>query len=90
MASIFAQGLVAAGSGYLVAGLLFGLWFVLRGVGRVDPVARDGSWGFRLLILPGVAALWPLFVGRLLRGVDTPPDEHNPHRKSATVTSEGR
>ena len=39
--------------------MLFGLLFVTRGVGRVDPAAASGTWGFRVLILPGAAALWP-------------------------------
>lgn len=69
---------------YAAFGASFGVWFVLRGVGRVDPVAREGSRGFRVLILPGVAALWPLLVWRLARGVETPPDERNPHRDRAT------
>ncbi len=44
---------------YLAIGLLFGLWFVAFGVGRVDPVARQAGAPFRVLILPGAAALWP-------------------------------
>jgi hypothetical protein len=42
-------------------GVLFGVGFVLAGVQRVDPQTRDAGLLFRLLILPGVAALWPLF-----------------------------
>ena len=49
---------------YLAAGLLFGVPFVLRGVDRIDPDVRGGTRGFRLLILPGVVALWPLLVRR--------------------------
>ena len=52
---------------YLLAGLLFAVPFVLRGVNRIDPVAREGSWGFRLIILPGVVALWPLLLRRLAK-----------------------
>lgn len=44
---------------YVVAGVLFGIAFVTRLAGRIDPGARDGSWGFRLAILPGSIALWP-------------------------------
>ena len=36
----------------------------------------------RLLILPGVAALWPLFAWRWLAGVSE-PIERNPHRTKA-------
>ena len=45
---------------YAVVGLLFAVAFVAFGVGRVDPAARGASIRFRLLILPGIAALWPL------------------------------
>ncbi len=83
MTRIGAEWLVAAVGIYGLCGLVFGLWFVTRGVGRVDPIARDGSRGFRVLILPGVAALWPLFAWRLVRGVASPPDERNAHRERA-------
>jgi hypothetical protein len=45
---------------YLAAGLVFAAWFVTAGVGRISPAARGTGWGFRLLIVPGSAALWPL------------------------------
>ncbi|NNE69548.1 MAG: hypothetical protein HKN29_04200 [Rhodothermales bacterium] len=32
-----------------------------------DPDVRGGSWGFRVLITPGVIALWPLILGSLRR-----------------------
>lgn len=65
---------------YALLGLLFGGVFVLAGVGRLDPAARGAGWGFRLLILPGVAALWPLLLLRWIRGQGEPPTERNPHR----------
>ena len=70
---------------YAVIGVLFGLFFVVRGVSRIDPVAADGTWGFRLLILPGSAALWPLLLVRWLRAGDGsgPPTETNAHRRAA-------
>jgi Trk-type K+ transport system membrane component len=51
---------------YLICGLLVGVPFVLRGVDRVDPAARGAPFGFRLLILPGMAALWPLMAAKWL------------------------
>lgn len=45
---------------YVSAGLVFGLAFVIWGVQRVDAGAHGAPKVFRLLILPGVAALWPL------------------------------
>ena len=62
-----AEAIVAIVSAYLACGLLFGAAFVTAGVGRLDPGARGTSVGFRLLILPGSAALWPFLAVRWVR-----------------------
>ena len=62
-----AQLLVQAVGLYLGLGGAFALVFAWRWVGRLDAAAEHGTWGFRVLILPGAAALWPLLVVRLLR-----------------------
>ncbi len=67
---------------YAGLGLLFAVAFVVRGAARIDPQADGGSWGFRLAILPGVAALWPLLARRWVRQ-RTPPEERNAHRDLA-------
>ena len=64
-----AEVIVLALSAYLACGLLFGLAFVTAGVGRVDAAARGTSAGFRLLILPGTAALWPFLAARWVQAV---------------------
>ena len=53
--------------GYLALGILFALAFVAIGIGRVDPVAKDSSVGFRLIIFPGVVAMWPWLLKRWMR-----------------------
>lgn len=55
-------------AGYLAIGACVGLAFVTVGVGRVDEAAKGSSIGFRALILPGCAVLWPLVVARWIRG----------------------
>ncbi|MBZ0115338.1 MAG: hypothetical protein K8J08_22985 [Thermoanaerobaculia bacterium] len=60
----WASGLLLLIALYATLGLCFGLPFVWRGVGRIDPQAEQGSWGFRWMILPGVVALWPLLAWR--------------------------
>lgn len=75
--------LLALAGGYLLLGLLFGIYFAFFAAGRVDPVAADGSKGFRLLIIPGMGLFWLIFALRLFRGVGEPPDEHNAHRQRA-------
>ena len=52
---------------YSLCGLAVGVPFVLRGVDRVDASARGASVGFRLLILPGMVALWPLMAAKWIR-----------------------
>jgi len=45
---------------YLGAGMAVVLVFYSRGsLARFDAAVRDSSFFFRLLILPGLAALWP-------------------------------
>ena len=87
MALELARGAVAALGVYVAAGVLFALWFVLRGVPRVDRDAQDGSLGFRILIFPASVALWPLLLARSIRGGGEAPPECNAHRRAA---SEGR
>ena len=72
---------------YLAAGLVFAVAFVLRGASRIDPAAARGTWGFRLVILPGVMAFWPLLAIRWAKG-QGPPEEHNAHRDAAQQRSE--
>jgi hypothetical protein len=61
---------------YLGCGLIFAILFVLNGAGKVDPHAAHGPWGFRMLILPGAAALWPWLLCRWLAAIR--PSEKNP------------
>lgn len=51
-------------AGYLAIGFLIGLVFVTRVVQRVDHAAVGSGPVFRLLILPGCAALWPWVLKR--------------------------
>jgi hypothetical protein len=69
---------------YLASGLVFAVPFVLSGVKRIDPHAAHGSWSFKLLIIPGTIAFWPLLLRRWLKGNGNPPEERNAHRLSAS------
>ena len=53
---------------YAAFGALFGVLFLWVWVARLDRAAAHASWGFRVLIFPGVVLFWPLFLARLLRG----------------------
>ena len=67
---------------YIACGLAFAPFFVWRGIGLIDPAAKATGLGFRLIILPGVAALWPVLLRRWLTGRQ-PPVERNAHRDAA-------
>ncbi len=53
--------------GYLAIGGVFAVAFVTRGAGRIDANAGGAGWGFRLLAIPGSAALWPWLASRWTR-----------------------
>jgi hypothetical protein len=74
--------IVSTVQAYLFVGLLFAVPFVLFLANRVDPSAKGSTWGFRVLVIPGVALLWPLLLIRLLKG-QPQPTECNAHRRLA-------
>lgn len=76
--------LVLAVVAYLAIGAAFALLFATRGVQRVDPDAVEGTWGFRVLILPGAALLWPYLALRWANGTP-PPAERTPHKRAAAA-----
>ncbi|HSM17664.1 MAG TPA: hypothetical protein VK845_11795 [Gemmatimonadales bacterium] len=81
MSQPIATGLVWALSLYAIAGFIFAIPFVIRGVGRIDPVARSGTIGFRILIIPGTIALWPLLLRRWAGGRRQPPSQRTAHQR---------
>lgn len=68
--------LVVAAALYLGVGCVFALAFVTLGASRIDHSARVAPVSFRLLILPGCAALWPLLLRRWLFTSAPPPIDH--------------
>jgi len=76
LAQVFVYGLIA----YAGLGVVFAAVFVISKVQILDSEAQGSGIGFRLLILPGVAAFWPMFLRRWALRVTEPPVEKNPHR----------
>jgi hypothetical protein len=70
---------------YVLIGLFFAPFFVVRGVGTMDAVARNATAMFRVIIVPGVMVLWPYLALRWIRGASDPPEEKNAHRTAARV-----
>lgn len=76
------ETILNASRGYLFAGFIFSVVFVIFGIHRVDPDATGWSIGFRIIILPGLCVFWPLFAVRWVRG-KRKPTERNAHRAAA-------
>ena len=58
---------ISAGYVYLSIGALFSVFYVLVGMRRVDPITQSTGLGFKLLILPGTALLWPIMLLKLVQ-----------------------
>ena len=68
---------------YACIGSIFAMAFLTRGLPQIDREAQHATLGFRLIIMPGVAALWPILLSRWLAGKQDPPIESNAHREKA-------
>jgi hypothetical protein len=78
MFRLLVQAGLAAVALYALAGIVFAVAFHRRGLARLDPAAAGGGLGFRLLITPGLVALWPVLL-RKSRGKAGPAaDEPHP------------
>jgi len=76
--------LLAAGV-YCGLGAAFALAFQLGGLTRVDPQARGAGIFFRVLITPGVIALWPLLAARWRAAAAGRPRAGAVHRPAAAT-----
>lgn len=88
MAVTIAQWVVTALAVYVGIGAVIGTAFAFVGSRRVDPAAREGTLGFRLMIWPGAIALWPWALRRWRSGADRPPAECTAHRRAAARQAE--
>ncbi|XAL99555.1 hypothetical protein OT109_18495 [Phycisphaeraceae bacterium D3-23] len=52
---------------YSVVGAVVSVLLAFVGLGRIDPVAAHAPWFFRLMVLPGLAGLWPVMLVKWAR-----------------------
>ena len=52
---------------YLLIGVTFSIAFTLLGAKAIDQVAKTTSFGFKLLVLPASALLWPIMLAKWIR-----------------------
>ena len=77
-----AQVIVGVFEAYALAGVAFAMLFLPRAVARLDTRVAGAPKTLRLLIMPGVVALWPLFAWRWITHAGE-PIERSPHRAKA-------
>lgn len=85
---IAAEILVYALGIYALIGVAFGVYFGFAGARALDEAARGSGIGFRLIIIPAAAALWPLLAFRVWSGKRM-PIETNAHRLAARKEDAG-
>lgn len=68
---------------YVIVGVVLLPWWHAQGLRRLDRAAAQGPWLFRVMISPGVVALWPWLLARARKGGGHPRVESNAHRKCA-------
>jgi hypothetical protein len=61
------EGALFALATYLAIGAIVAVPFLIFGIGRVDQAAKGAPFAFRVLVLPGVVALWPFMLRRWRR-----------------------
>ena len=49
---------------YLAMGLLFVIPFLWKGITKVDEGALKSTFGFKIIIIPGVVVFWPVLLKR--------------------------
>lgn len=64
---LFAGIILAVAGLYLLAGFIFAIPFVCRGVQIIDESALGSSWGFRVIIFPGVMIFWPVLLRKWIK-----------------------
>lgn len=72
MSDSIALAILWAAAVYGGVGICFAIAFVARGLQIIDPVAQHAGIAFRIALIPGAAALWPLLLRRwILTGEKT-------------------
>lgn len=64
-----------AGS-YALAGAASAAWMLSGAIKRIDPQAATAPWRVKLIIAPGIVALWPVMAAKMAaaeRQERTPP-----------------
>lgn len=72
MIETFANFLFVALAAYAGVGIVVAVALHAGGLRRIDPAVSGAGWWFRVLITPGLMALWPWMIARWRRSASGP------------------
>ena len=52
---------------YLLMGVLFVIPFLIKGLNKVDEGAHGSTFGFKIIIIPGVIVFWPVLLTKWMK-----------------------
>ena len=52
---------------YVVIGLIFSIFFYGKGLHQIDEAGVGSTFGFKLIILPGILVFWPLLLAKWIK-----------------------
>ena len=76
---------------YAVLGILAAIALHVKGLHILDSATRGSGWGFRVLVTPGLVALWPILIHKWRKaaaGGEVLPDPHRPIAPRALRTTQ--
>ena len=60
---------------YLIAGIVFTIFFQAKGLSKIDEGVHGSSWGFRIIIIPGCIVFWPVLLKKWMKITRTSKEE---------------
>lgn len=51
---------------YMCIGTVMAVWFAAKGFGTIDEAAGKATWWVRMVWMPGVVAIWPVLISKLI------------------------
>ena len=70
MSTLIIDILLSAMALYLLLGLVFSIYFYLRGAEKIDAGTTGTPWHFKVIIFPGVVLFWSVLLIKLIRNDD--------------------
>ena len=52
---------------YYFLGFLFGIYFIIKGAPKIDPLMHNTKKRVRVLLFPGIVATWPFMIRNLFK-----------------------